>query len=254
MQARITALWRHPVKGFSPESLPFARLEAGQGFPCDRLFAVEHGPSGFDPSAPRHISKTHFTVLAHMSVMAKARTRYDEKTGMFHLSAEGHPDLAANLETEAGQAEMELWLTNMLGADATKPLKLLRHAPGHRFMDHPLGHVSILNLASVRDLEERLGMPVDPLRFRANIWVEGWPAWAEHDWKGRSLKLGNGQAKVYAPIVRCAAVEVDPGAARRDLPIVQALFHNYGHMDMGLYLHVSQDAELAPGDIVELMP
>jgi uncharacterized protein YcbX len=28
------------------------------------------------------------------------------------------------------------------------------------------------------------GRPVDPLRFRANLYVEGWPAWVENDWTG----------------------------------------------------------------------
>jgi uncharacterized protein YcbX len=254
MEAKITALWRHPVKGFTPEPVANATLEAGQGFPFDRLFAVEYGPSGFDPLAPAFISKTRFTVLAHMPQVARARTSYDQNTRMFRVSAEGQPDLGADLTSETGRLALEQWLTHLLDGDPSRPLKLLHHAPGHRFMDHPQGHVSILNLASVRDLEARLGRPIDPLRFRANIWVEGWPAWAEHDWKGRSLTLGDGKATVYAPIVRCAAVEVDPQTAERDLPVVQALFDAYGHMDMGLYLHVTHTAQLQPGLTVALNP
>ena len=52
MDARIASLYRHPVKGFTPERLTSAMLEAGACFPCDRLYAVEDGPSGFDPAAP----------------------------------------------------------------------------------------------------------------------------------------------------------------------------------------------------------
>src|SRR4051812_3976960 len=83
MQARIVSLYRHPVKGFTPERLAGAELIAGQCFPCDRLYAVEDGPSGFDPAAPDHVSKMKFTVLAKIPAVAKALTAYDEATGVF---------------------------------------------------------------------------------------------------------------------------------------------------------------------------
>jgi len=72
---------------------------------------------------------------------------------------------------------MNIWLAALLGEAAVGPLRVIDGA-GHRFLDHPLGHISVINLASLRDLEARLGRPVDPLRFRANLYVEGWPAWA----------------------------------------------------------------------------
>ena len=64
MTGHIAALYRHPVKGFTPERLSHAELTAGGPFPCDRLYAVENGPSGFDPCAPGLIPKQKFTVLA----------------------------------------------------------------------------------------------------------------------------------------------------------------------------------------------
>ena len=78
MTGHIAALYRHPVKGFTPERLSHAELTAGGPFPCDRLYAVENGPSGFDPCAPGFIPKQKFTVLAAIPEVAKARTAYDE--------------------------------------------------------------------------------------------------------------------------------------------------------------------------------
>lgn len=78
MQGHIAALYRHPVKGFTPERLAHADLAVGGPFPCDRLYAVENGPSGFDPAAPGHISKQKFTVLAAIPSVATAHTAYDE--------------------------------------------------------------------------------------------------------------------------------------------------------------------------------
>ena len=49
-------------RGLSPERLTSAQLEANSYFPGDRLFAIENGPSGFDPAAPVHQPKIKYLV------------------------------------------------------------------------------------------------------------------------------------------------------------------------------------------------
>jgi uncharacterized protein YcbX len=121
-------------------------------------------------------------------------------------------------------------------------------AAQHRFTDSRSGYVSIINLASVRDLEVRLGAPVDPLRFRGNVYVEGWPAWDEMDWTGRVLTLGGAVLEVIKPIVRCAATHVDLDTGLRDLDLVKGLFDAYGHQYCGVYAKIVQGGTLAIGD------
>ncbi|HEX5377947.1 MAG TPA: MOSC N-terminal beta barrel domain-containing protein [Phenylobacterium sp.] len=249
MDAHVAALFRHPVKGFTPERLDHADLAVGQVFPCDRVYAVENGPSGFDPAAPGHISKQKFTVLAAIPRVALARTAYDEAERTLRVTAAGQPPFAGRLDQEEGRTGLTRWLKGLLGDEAHPDLKVVQ-APGHRFTDHPLGHVSILNLASLRDLEGKLGRELDPLRFRANVYVEGWPAWAENGWEGRDLMVGFARAKVFKPIVRCAATEVDPTTAVRDLEVVKALFDNYGHMFCGVYIQMSSTGRVGLGDAV----
>ncbi len=247
MTGHIAALYRHPVKGFTPEQLMGANLVAGAPFPCDRLFAVENGPSGFDPAAPVHLPKQKFTVLMGIADIAKAKTRYDEATGVLTATAPGLPPFSGSLTEQAGQAAFAAWVASLIGDEARGPLRVIQ-APGHRFMDSPKGHVSIINLASVRDLESRIGRPVDPLRFRGNVYVEGWPAWADHEWVSREIMLGFARAKVVAPIVRCAATHVNPVTAERDVEVVKALFDNFGHMNLGVYVHVTNSGPIAVGD------
>jgi uncharacterized protein len=247
MTGRIAALYRHPVKGFTPERLDSVELTSGAPFPCDRIFAVENGPSGFDPAAPAHVAKNRFTVLMAIPRVARARTAYDERTGVLTAAAEGLPPFAGRLTDELGRNAFAEWLEQLIGEDRRGPLKVL--APSrHRFLDHPQGDVSIVNLASVRDLEARTGRVIDPLRFRANIYVDGWPAWAETEWTGRDLRLGEAGARVFKPIVRCAATHVDPATGERDFELVRALFDHYGHTLCGIYAHVSQAGRLAVGD------
>ena len=249
----VTALWRHPVKGFTPEPLEAVTLPAGGWFPGDRMFAVEDGPSGFDRAAPRHLPKQKFTVLMRTAGVAGVRTRWDEAARILHVAAPDHGDLAVAIDEGESRAAFETWLAAVLGDAVAGPLRLVS-AEGldHRFMDDPAGRISILNLASVRDFETRNGRPVDPLRFRANVWVEGWPAWVENEVAGRPLMLGQARLTGVKPIVRCAATHVDPDTAERDFDLVPALFDQYGHRWCGVYASISDGGTVRPGDRVEM--
>ena len=252
MTGRLSSLYRHPVKGFTPERLARADLSEGACFPCDRMFAVENGPSGFDPAAPQHLSKTKFTVLAKIPEIARIRTAYDEATGVFTARAPGRPDIAADLARPEGRAAFALWLTEALDPELIRgPLRVMS-APPHRFMDDVRGHVSLINLASVQDLSERSAFAVDPLRFRANLYVEGLPAWAEMLGPGVRVNVGGVALETVKPIVRCAATHVDPVTGIRDFELVDALWTHYGHAFCGVYLRVLEGGPVAEGDAVTL--
>ena len=72
--AIIHSIYRYPVKGLSPEALPRIALAPGETVPGDRLYAIENGPSGFDPSAPAYLSKQHFLMLMKNERLARLDT------------------------------------------------------------------------------------------------------------------------------------------------------------------------------------
>jgi uncharacterized protein YcbX len=112
--------------------------------------------------------------------------------------------------------------------------------------------VSIINLASVAELENAAGQPLNPLRFRGNLHVSGWPAWREFDLLGSKIAIGpKARLKVVKRIVRCAATEVDPDTAIRDVLVPRLLMKNYDHADCGIYAEVIEGGEIAPGDRIE---
>jgi uncharacterized protein YcbX len=248
LSGAIQMLRRHPVKGFTPEALDSVYLKAGSHFPCDRMYAVEDGPSGFNPNNPGHISKQKFTVLAKIPEVAKVKTKYDEDSGVFIVEAEGQPPFIARLTEEAGRNGFASWLTRFLGDETKGPLRVLTAPPSHRFMDHPQGYVSIINLASVRDLEQKIERVIDPMRFRANVYVDGWPAWAEMDMVGQDIQLGAARVKGFKPIVRCSATCVDPSTGDYDMDLPTHLFTHYNHMHCGLYVSVEEGGEVKVGD------
>jgi len=247
MTAKIESLYRYPVKGLSPEPLARATLKAGEYFPGDRLFAVENGPSGFDAAAPQHEPKIKFLMLMRNERLATLRTRYADATGTLSIEQDGRDAVRADLATREGRLAVEAFFRRFMPAELRGPPKVLAAPTGYRFTDSRSGFVSIINLASVAALETLLGVAVHPLRFRANVYVTGWPAWHEFDLLDREIAIGDVRLKVTKRIARCAATNVDPDTGIRDLAIPDTLMRTYDHMDCGIYAHVIAGGEIAPG-------
>jgi len=247
--AKITGVYRYPVKGLTPEPLPRAELRPGQTLLADRRYAIENGPSGFNPAEPAWLSKPHFLMLMRDEWLAGLRTHFDDATNVLTIRHNGNVVAQGDLETAEGRAAIERFFSTVFAGQIKGPPKLLS-SPGHSFSDVARKVVSIINLASVRAIENMVGAPVHPLRFRANLYAEGWPAWSEFDLVDRTLAIGATRLKVVKRIVRCAAVNVDPDTAERDLAIPQALQRRLGHGDCGIYAEVVTGGTIAVGDAI----
>jgi uncharacterized protein len=247
--AQVTSLYRYPVKGLSPEPLPRVALEVGETLPSDRRYAIENGPSGFDPEAPAWLPKSHFLMLMRNERLAWLETRFEDRSNLLTIRKGGDVAAQGDLETPEGRLAIEQFFVANFASDLKGAPKILSSA-GHSFSDVARKVVSIINLASARAIENMVGAPVHPLRFRANLYVEGWPAWHEFDLMDRTLAIGATRLKVVKRIVRCAAVNVDPDSAERDLEIPQALQRRLGHGDCGIYAEVIAGGTIAVGDAI----
>jgi uncharacterized protein len=249
---RVAQLYRHPVKGLTPEPLQSAKLVEGAHFPCDRLFALENGPSGFDPEAPTHQPKIKFLMLMRNGKLAALTTRYDEATKTLTIRLRGELVAQGRLDRREGQAEIENYLTAFLGDEIRGPVRLLAAPEGHRFMDSKSGFVSLINLASVEAIAEAAGKAVDALRFRANIHLVDMAPWAEAELVGKTLTLGGARLEVLKMIDRCAATGVDPATGDRDMDVVDILRKRFGHIDCGVYARVLEGGEITIGDVARV--
>ncbi len=191
--AKINAIYRYPVKGLSPEPLAGTLLTPGQTVPSDRLYAIENGPSGFDPQIPRHQPKTRYLMLMRNERLAMLRTQFDDASHLLTIESDGRIAARGDLRTPAGRHGIESFFAQFCADELRGPPKVL-HAPGHSFSDVARKVVSIINLASVSALETAIGAPVNPLRFRGNVYVEGWPAWHEFDLLGQEIAIGEERA------------------------------------------------------------
>lgn len=248
----IIAIYRHPVKGLTPEPISEARLEAGGHFPCDRLFALENGPSGFDPAMPEHLPKMKFLMLMRNERLARLDTHYDETSGVLVIRQGGHVAASGDLETEAGRGAIERFFETFLGDELRGPIRLLKAPPGHRFMDSKSGFVSILNSATLDAIAGELGREhLDPRRFRGNILIDGMAAFAENNLVGQHVRLGEVELEIIKRIDRCAATDVAPEAGLRDMRMVATLERAYGHHDCGIYARVIRSGIIRTGDRLE---
>jgi hypothetical protein len=251
--ARISAIYRYPVKGLSPEALERARLGVGATLPADRLYAIENGPSGFDPAAARYVPKQRYLMLMRNERLAWLRTRFDDASHTLAIETEGREVVRGDLRTPSGRAAIELFFAGFCADELRGPPKVLS-APGFSFSDVAAKVVSIINLRSVAAIESLIGAPVDPLRFRANVYVAGWPAWHEFELLGQTIAFGtSARLKAVKRIVRCAATNVDPATGIRDLAIPDTLMRNLGHADCGIYAEVSAAGEISVGDALQMV-
>jgi hypothetical protein len=248
--AKIRAIYRYPVKGLSPELLPHAELAPGGTLPFDRAYAIENGPIGFDPADPKYFPKIQFLTLMRNARLAELRTKFDAANHTLTIHYENRDAAKGDLRTADGRAEIEAFFAEFCADELRGPPKVLQ-GQGHSFSDVAKKVVAIINLASVAELENAMGAPVHPLRFRGNLYVEGWPAWREFDLLGSEIAIGpSARLKVVKRIVRCAATEVDPDTGIRNLPVPETILKTYGHADCGVYAEVAAGGPIAIGDTV----
>jgi hypothetical protein len=254
VSAVVEALYRYPVKGLSGEPLDRVTLSARECLPQDRRFALALAATRFDPAHPRWIPKIHFAMLMRDEQLAELRTRFDAVTGVLTAERDGREVLRETITQAEGAQRTGAFFSEFLGAAVAGPLRLVE-ASEHAFADarpRPNAstgkYVSLINLASMRALERAIAAPVARLRFRANLYFDGAPEWAELDWLEREIRVGGALLRGVSAITRCAATEVDPETARRDLDIPGTLQRAFGHNLMGIYAEVLGGGELVVGD------
>ena len=249
----VEKLHHYPIKGLSAQPLETVSLAAGEGFPFDRVFGFARHDSGFDSAYPMPLPKDRFFVLLRDEKLAKLKTRFDPETRHLSIEVDGETVFDDNLSTTTGIEAALTFLSDMFELPPEKR-PVFAHAAPHRFTDvsvvskEMMNAVSLINLASVRELGDRIGTEVDPLRFRGNIYFDGWAPGSELELVGREIAIGEARLKVVKRTRRCAATEVNPQTAERDIRILHQLKQHYGHLDMGVYAEVLSPGRIAPGD------
>lgn len=248
----VVSLFRYPVKGLSPQPLAKLSLKAGETAPYDRAYAIENGGGRFDPDAPRYLPKVNFLQLMRHERLAALATEFDEASETLTVLRDGKQVARGQLSTKLGRQMLEQFFAGYMKDEVKGPPRIVS-ASGHSFSDIAAKCLHLVNLATVRDLEQTLGVSLDPLRFRANLYFDGAQPWEERQWNGRVLQAGQMRLKVLAETGRCEATNVNLKTAKRDTAIPPTLQRLYGHACVGLYANTLNDGEIVPGDDISLI-
>lgn len=256
---RIHSIYRYPVKGLSPEPLGRTRLAPQDVLPNDRRFALARPSCRFDPENPQWIPKTEFYMLCLDEKLARLQAHFDPADGNLTIRSNGNLMETACLLEPEGRHTIERFFAEYLSGDGAISPRLV-FASGHAFTNASVKpgsstfkYISLQNLATVTALEKIVGAPIDPLRFRANFYIDGVPEWSEFEWVGREIRIGSARLKVVSPTVRCAATMVNPSTGERDLNIPHALKRSFGHINMGVYAEVIDGGEVIEGATVSVV-
>jgi hypothetical protein len=206
--AKINAIYRYPAKGLSPEPLAGTLLTPGQTVPSDRLYAIENGPSDFDPQLPHHQPKTRYLMLMRNERLAMLRTRFDDASHVLTIESDGRIAARGDLRTSAGRHGIDRFCTVLRRELADRRRSCTRQAS---FSDVARKVVSIINLAG----SPRGGDRCAGQCCAAAMYVEA--GRRRFDRLGREIAVGEGAGRSKR-IVR-AARSVDPATGARDLAV-----------------------------------
>lgn len=254
---QVVELYRYPVKGLTGEQLFDVKITQNDGFPDDRVYALARSDGSY-LAGSGGTSKTEFHTLAKDERLAGLSSRLLDDRSTLVVSVRGHEVLRANLAEVEGRASADRFFARVLAREDSPPV--FAYEPGRRFTDCAedgdveMNYISVINLASVRDVSDRIGARLDPLRFRANMYWDGLPPFAENELVGRVVEIGDVRFAVRSETARCAATEVDPATARRDIQVPRLMKQTLGHTVLGVYLQALGSGQIRVGDPVNLNP
>jgi hypothetical protein len=242
MTGVLAHICRHPIKGHGREALSSVQLAPNECLPWDRHWAIAHEAAkltdGWNPCA-------NFTRGAKSPQLMAITSTLDEKHGRVTLH---HPDQGSITFCPDDPADLPrflAWVRPLNSEGRALPSHIVR--AGRGMTDTPLPALSILSLASLRDLSQRMGQQLSIDRWRGNLWLDGGAPWAEWDWIGRKITIGPVVLRIEERISRCSATTVDPLTGRITALTLDALSQHFDHQDFGLYAVVEQGGEIAIG-------
>ncbi len=207
--AKIVELRRFPLKGARGVKAKILGLNPNIGVMGDRRFAIKKRPDTPNEWRPKGV----FYVGMNTPLMVAEVPRWDTNDGRLNSEQKLHSLYLERLATKLNVSEL-----SVLDTEAK-----------YNLTDTKGAFVSFLNLASVRELEKFMGKPVNPERFRMNVWFDGLEPFEELSWVDaypgtREIVVGSANRfRVDDACERCMAPHANPETGVRDLDITVAL-------------------------------
>ena len=230
----VAALYRYPVKGFTPEECETLTVLDEGRIAGDRVLGVRFADT--DAADDSWSRKTGMMALINTPGLARLRVKFDETAFRLQISL-GTAVLVDEALNPEGRQRIGAVLTDyvlklgenpLTGHPERLPLRVIGDGRAPRYHDEEAGRVTLHGRGSLQALQAALGNEVSELRFRSNIAVDGLAAWEEQSWVGRKIRIGAVEFDVVKPKTRCLATHANPKTGERDLPILTTLIQKIG--------------------------
>ena len=246
----LTQIWRYPIKSHGREALDQISLTAGQTMPGDRLWAVAHELSQIDSES--WAACQNFNRGSKAPALMALESRLDWEQGRVTLSHPDLPDLDFAPDEPADQARFLEWVRPLIPENRAASARVLR-SKERGWTDTDLPSVTLCSVASHKAVEQAMGHSLSPKRWRGNIWFEGVPEWAEFDWIGREIQVGDAVVIPRERTERCLATTTNPDTGKRDADTLAALRTNWGHQDFSVRAEVVKSGTIRIGDALRIL-
>ena len=231
----VAALYRYPVKGFTPEACETLTVLDEGRIAGDRVLGIRFADTAAADEAWSKktemvaLMNTPGLALLHLTLEAEAlRLRLSVASTIIVdavLNEEGRKRLA----TAVAAYVLTLDENPLSGHPERLPLRVIGDGITPRYHDAEAGQVTLHGRGSLHALTAALANTEgSELRFRSNMALEGLGAWEEHSWVGRKVRIGTVTFVVVRPKVRCLATHANPTTGERDVPILTTLTTVFG--------------------------
>ena len=227
---RVVALYRYPVKGFTPEECEALTVLDQGRVAGDRVLSFRFADSA--AADGDWVKKYECVVLANTPGLARLQVDFDHRARRLRIGLDGAVLEEAALD-DAGRKRLAAALADYVlklgenplsGHPERLPLRLVGDGVAPRYQDNEGGHATLHGRGSLASVAIATGdHRLDEARFRSNIVVGGLDPWEELGWMGRRVRIGNVEFDVVRQKVRCLATHANPRTGERDVPVMTVL-------------------------------
>ena len=254
MKPIVSSIYFSPIKSLSFQSINAAIINKDVGFEEDRIFAFSRA---IDMSLAQTIEKDpsereliHFLTLKNSPALNKYDFKYEN--GMISISKDNLEISTYSIEDkEAISKEISKLEPNLPG-----PIYFLKNEL-FPFYDttnssNVSNTISLINLNSIKDFNQKINKEIEFQRFRGNIYIKNLDAFEERNWINKTIKINEAEFKVLKHIPRCSATNLKVNSDQVDINLPNELKKVYGHMDMGIYLYPLNNGKISVNDEINI--
>ena len=250
--ALLTEIWRHPIKSHGREQLARIKLSEDKCIPWDRRWAVAHEMATIEPGTPEWAPCANFSRGSKAPMLQAISAEVDLPKQTVTLRHPKLRDLTIDPDSEADGLSLVQWVMPISPANRALPARVVR-VPGRGMTDTDYPSISLINMATHRDVSVQLEQKLSHHRWRANLILENLEPWEEMDWIGRTIRIGLAELEIRECIKRCNATKANTDTGEIDADTLGALQSGWGHQFMGLYGVVTKSGDINQGDSVEVI-